>query len=103
MNKALRSTTTSGVSDERDVCVAFLLAAALVALVALLVGCGSTSSAPATSSAVSTPQLRDVRPISTETTRTYLGAISGTHFVPLLALRSADQYTERMIPNPVEP
>ena len=78
MNKEWLSKTTTGVSDESDVCVVFLLAAALVALVVLLVGCSPASSAPASPTAVRAPQLRDVRSISTGTTRTYLGAVSGT-------------------------
>lgn len=78
MNKEWLSKTTTGVSDESDVCVVFLLAAALVALVVLLVGCSPASSAPASPTAVRAPQLRDIRSISTGTTRTYLGAVSGT-------------------------
>ena len=49
--------------------------AALLALVFLLVGCDSTSSAPASPTASSTPTLSDVRAVSTGATRTYLGTV----------------------------
>jgi hypothetical protein len=49
-----------------------------LSLVFLLVGCGSTSSAPASPTASSTPTLSEVRSVSTGATRTYLGAVSGT-------------------------
>ena len=51
----------------------------LLSLGLLLVGCSVATSAPTASPlAASTPQLRDVRPVSTSATRTYLGAVNGT-------------------------
>ena len=51
----------------------------LLSLGLLLVGCSGGTSAPTASPlAASTPQLSDVRQVSTSATRTYLGAVNGT-------------------------
>jgi hypothetical protein len=79
MNKESLSKTTPGVSDESEVCVVFLLSAALLALVALLlVGCGTADAIPVSAPVSSTPTLSEVRSVSTPATKTYLGAVGGT-------------------------
>jgi hypothetical protein len=55
-----------------------LLLPALLALMFLLVGCGSAFSAPSASSMTSPAALSGVRSISTPTTKMYLGEVSGT-------------------------
>ena len=55
------------------------LVPALLTLGWLLVGCGAATSAPAASlRPTSTPQLREMRSVTTPATRTYLGTVSRT-------------------------